>query len=328
MEIHSAWGSFEWLLTDGFPLGHRSGVVCKSDGHKGRPGASYPGASTFGAYGGLTCFLTKNLTRDGIFECLRRRHHYGTTGCRMHIDVQAHFDSPATLFERDPNAFDNPATHQVQQVMMGDIVQTTADSTQLTLKVIAHAPIDRIEVRNGTEVIQTLRPFTEKELGSRIRVTWHGAEYRGRGRQSTWTGKARFGGCRIQSMQKINAWNHERLLEQRGSDSVQFDAITTGNFGGFDVWLDEDANGQLELTCNHGEIRMPLADIGLDDTRLDAGGLKRELRVHRLPEVNNGREMEHTIKMPLKPSGDNPLWISVITEDGFQAWTSPIFAFK
>ena len=34
MEIHSAWGTFEWLLTDGFPLGHRSGVVCNSDGHK------------------------------------------------------------------------------------------------------------------------------------------------------------------------------------------------------------------------------------------------------------------------------------------------------
>ena len=56
MEVHSAWGTFEWLLTDGFALGHRCGVVCNSDGHKGRPGASYPGASMFGAYGGLTCF--------------------------------------------------------------------------------------------------------------------------------------------------------------------------------------------------------------------------------------------------------------------------------
>jgi len=88
MEIHSAWGTFEWLLTDGFPLGHRSGVVCNSDGHKGRPGASYPGTATFGAYGGLTCFLTHDLTRDGIFECLRSRHHYGTTGCRMHLEVK------------------------------------------------------------------------------------------------------------------------------------------------------------------------------------------------------------------------------------------------
>ena len=33
MEIHSAWGTFVWLLTDGFPLGHRSSVVCNSDEH-------------------------------------------------------------------------------------------------------------------------------------------------------------------------------------------------------------------------------------------------------------------------------------------------------
>ena len=37
MEIPSAWGTFEWMLNDGFALGHRSGVVCNSDGHKGRP---------------------------------------------------------------------------------------------------------------------------------------------------------------------------------------------------------------------------------------------------------------------------------------------------
>ncbi|MEZ5738450.1 MAG: DUF3604 domain-containing protein [Burkholderiaceae bacterium] len=91
MEIHSAWGTFEWLLTDGFELGHRCGVVCNSDGHKGRPGASYPGAATFGAYGGLTCFLAGELTRDGLFDALRRRHHYGTTGCRLHLDVRVQF---------------------------------------------------------------------------------------------------------------------------------------------------------------------------------------------------------------------------------------------
>ncbi|MGI9334093.1 MAG: DUF3604 domain-containing protein, partial [Gammaproteobacteria bacterium] len=128
MEIHSAWGTFEWLLTDGFALGHRCGVVCNSDGHKGRPGASYPGAAKFGAYGGLTCFLTDDLSRDGIFECLRRRHHYGTTGCRLHMDVTAHFPDGATLYERDPNAFPDAKTHQVEEAMMGDIVHSAASS--------------------------------------------------------------------------------------------------------------------------------------------------------------------------------------------------------
>ncbi len=45
VEIHSCWGTFEWLLHDAFDLGHRVGVVCHSDDHKGRPGAAYPGAS-------------------------------------------------------------------------------------------------------------------------------------------------------------------------------------------------------------------------------------------------------------------------------------------
>jgi len=45
MEIHSSWGTFEWILHDCFEMGYRVGVVANSDGHKGRPGASYPGAS-------------------------------------------------------------------------------------------------------------------------------------------------------------------------------------------------------------------------------------------------------------------------------------------
>ena len=328
MEIHSAWGTFEWLLTDGFPLGHRSGVVCNSDGHKGRPGASYPGAATFGAYGGLTCFLTDDLSRDGIFECLRRRHHYGTTGCRMHMDVSAHFERPATLFERDPNVFPDTQRWPVNEAMMGDIVQTTADSVELRLNVIAHAPIERVEIRNATDVIETVHPYQEKDLGHRIRVLWSGAEYRGRGRQSTWIGRARFKGCSIKRIAKINAWNHERLLEQQSSDTVEWNAITTGNFGGFDAWLDESDNAVLDLSSNHGGINKSLNAIGLEDTVLDAGGLERKIRVFRLPEDNPNRELQHNIHIPLKRDGDNPLWICVTTEDGFQAWSSPIFVFR
>ena len=53
VEVHSSWGTFEWLLHDAFDMGYRVGVVCHSDDHKGRPGATHPGASTFGAIGGL-----------------------------------------------------------------------------------------------------------------------------------------------------------------------------------------------------------------------------------------------------------------------------------
>ncbi|MGA1248730.1 MAG: DUF3604 domain-containing protein [Candidatus Nanopelagicales bacterium] len=328
MEIHSAWGTFEWLLTDGFSLGHRSGVVCNSDGHKGRPGSSYPGASKFGAYGGLTCFLTEDLSRDGIFECLRRRHHYGTTGCRMHLEVNASFDEVADLYERDPNVFPNSRSNKTNVAMMGDIVRSGAKEVELSVHVVSHAPIERIEVRNGIQVIQVLRPYRASDLGARIRIVWSGAEYRGRGRQTTWKGQAKFTNCTIKKISKINAWNHERLLEQRGHDSVEWDAITTGNFGGFDAWLDEGSNGIVEITSNHGQLQCALSDVSLDDIVLEAGGLNRQIRIFRVPEENHHREMFEKVRIQLIPKGDNPLWVCVTTEDGFQAWSSPIFVFR
>jgi hypothetical protein len=30
----------------------------------------------------------------------------------------------------------------------------------------------------------------------------------------------------------------------------------------------------------------------------------------------------------LKPGADNPLWVCVTTEDGFQAWSSPIYVIE
>ena len=328
MEIHSAWGTFEWLLTDGFPLGHRSGLVCNSDGHKGRPGASYPGAATFGAYGGLTCFLTNELTRDGIFDCLTKRHHYGTTGTRLHMDVRAGFNGAAEVYDLDPAVYDEAKSAPADSVMMGDIVRVDGDEATISIEVVTQAPIERIEVRNGVEVVETLRGYTANDLGARLRVIWSGAEYRGRGRQSTWRGQARFGGSTIKRMAKINAWNLEKRLETVSGDAVAFDAITTGNFGGFDVWLDEDPDGVVEIATNHGALKVRAGDVGLEDVTLDAGGLERRLKVFRLPEENGCRSFKGEAKVPLKPEGDNQLWISVITEDGFQAWSSPIFAFR
>jgi hypothetical protein len=66
VEVHSAWGTFEWIVRDAFEKNYRVGIVANSDGHKGRPGACYPGASFFGSYGGLTCFLAERLDREAL----------------------------------------------------------------------------------------------------------------------------------------------------------------------------------------------------------------------------------------------------------------------
>jgi hypothetical protein len=331
VEIHSAWGTFEWILTDGFPLRRRVGVVCNSDGHKGRPGASYPGDSIFGAYGGLTCFITDQNDRSSIFEAQRRRHHYGTTGCRMHMDVQVELPVESTLFERNPDALPDTKTHRVRNAMMGDIVRTPATTVEFSGEISAHAGIERIEVRNGTEVLETIRPYGPTDLGNRIRVIWSGAEYRGRGRNTTWSGRAQFENATIARFNTINQWNPDSLFEQCGSDTVIWKTVTTGNFMGFDAWINVEGTPQpsrLSISTNHGNLLINIDDLGPDEIVLDAGGLARELKVFRLPDAPLRRNVSFSHSVSLKPVGDNPLWICVTTEDGYQAWSSPIYLFR
>ena len=88
-----------------FVWGYRIGIVANSDGHKGRPGASYPGAALFGAVGGLTCFLIDTLSRDSILNAIRKRHHYATTGGehgRPLITLDVAFPDGGTKFHDDP----------------------------------------------------------------------------------------------------------------------------------------------------------------------------------------------------------------------------------
>ena len=327
MEIHSAWGTFEWLLTDGFSLGHRCGVVCNSDDHKCRPGASHPGAADFGTYGGLTCFLTSDLSRDSIFDCLRKRHHYGTTGNRLHLDTRVRFKTSANFYELDPNVYES-SPKVVSEIMMGDIAQTNDGVVDLFVEAVAHTPIERVEVLNGNEVVETLRGYDSSELGNRFRIVWGGAKYRGRGRKVRWTGKMRLKNARIIRFERINAWNPEKLFEQRSDKEVVWDSITTGNFVGFDIWLDNVSNGQMVLETNYVGTTLSLDEIGLKDTIFEADGLERRLRVYRMPQINNVFEIRDTVPVVLKPKGDNPLWVRVTTDDGYNAWSSPIFVYK
>ncbi|MEC7211803.1 MAG: DUF3604 domain-containing protein, partial [Pseudomonadota bacterium] len=304
VEIHSDWGTFEWMATDSFRLGRRIGIVANSDGHKGRPGASYPGSSDFGAHGGLTCYLASENSRKALFESMRARHHYATTGCRMYLEVSGYAADGA--------------------VMMGDVA--AAQNGRMSVRVTAHAAagIETIELRNGAEVIETIRTHDAASLGRRIRVIWSGAEYRGRGRNTLWQGVIDVAGASILSMSPINRWNPERLLEQRGGSQIAFESVTTGNFAGVDLWLDSD-DAELAVRTNLGEMRVKVAELGVEPVRLDCGGLDRRLTVTRLPETPLASSLSFERSVEIEAGRDNPIWVCVTTEDGHQAWSSPIY---
>jgi len=327
VEVHSAWGTFEWLVHDALEQGYRVGIVSNSDGHKGRPGASYPGATLFGAYGGLTCMLAPAFTRAGLMDSLRRRHHYGTTGCRMLLDTRVRFHEPARLFDDDPNM--GPTSNRpTTEAMMGDILASTDRDVEFHVEVVASAPIERLEIRDGLDTLEVYRPFRASELGRRIRVVWEGSEYRGRGRQTIWDGEARLEGNRIERAAPINFYNHDKLFELREGNHLHWTALTTGGHGGFDAWLAEAGEGTLTIRTALVECEIPIADIGLEDLVFDAGGIGRRIRVFRLPDRNPHHRIHIERRVAIAGDRDNALYVRLTQEDGHLAWSSPIYVFK
>lgn len=304
VEVHSAWGTFEWMLDDAFSRGYRIGIVANSDGHKGRPGASFPGASTFGSYGGLTAILSDRLDRDSVWKAYRQRHVYATTGARILLDVTA----PGGL--------------------MGDVIQHDATQPfELSFSVAGTAPIERVEVRNGMRVLKTLRTYTTDDLTSRVKLLWEGAEVRGRGRQVNWDGFLTLDKARIRSFETINFWNQEKRCEQRGSRRLQWQSLTTGGVSGVIMELDRLA-GEMRVETAQRQFDVTVAKLGVTGRQYKAGGLGKRISADRLPASDGPTELQATIRVSpkqLKP-GDNPLYICVVQEDGHMAWSSPIYA--
>jgi hypothetical protein len=327
VEVHSAWGTFEWIVQDAFRNSFRVGIVANSDGHKGRPGACYPGASFFGAMGGLTCFLSPRLDRDAIFECMRRRHHYATTGNRMVLDVAASFASDAQLFHRNPDL--GPCdTETTRRAAMGDIVCLADDEAELQIDVIGSAPVERLDIFDGLDLIGTIRPYDAGDLGARLRLIYQGAEYRGRSRTTVWDGELTVDGNTILSASMLNNWNLDRGILESGEDRLAWKAVTTGNFGGLDLAMRDAAAGTLAVKTQHVTATVPIAEIGMEDTVFDAGGLDRAIRLYRLPDRLTETRLAHRVTVPVPAGRDARLFVRITQEDGHRAWSSPIYLFR
>ncbi|MEM9200968.1 MAG: DUF3604 domain-containing protein [Actinomycetota bacterium] len=329
MEIHSAWGTFEWLMDDCFREGYRVGVVANSDGHKGRPGASHPGMSQFGAYGGLTCFLLPELTRDAWFACLRARRHYATTGDRIHLDVEVHGDG-LCRFEADPQVEPDARSDAVDELGMGDI--GVAATTTVVVRAIAdaRAPIERVDVLRGSEVVDTHRNPASPAGSRRVRVLWRGAAVKGRGARADWRGRLSVEGATIDRVVEINNWNADRPVRQDAS-TVEWESVTAGNFAAFDLWLTtpNGASGDslcptLSIETNHGAASV-IVDDDFAERSFELGGLDLELHVSRLAMSLDPAPLRIESEVALHPARDTPIWVRVTTEDGFQAWSSPVY---
>jgi hypothetical protein len=86
--------------------------------------------------------------------------------------------------------------------------------------------------------------------------------------------------------------------------------------------------GSITIKTSLVNCTVPVAEIGFQDSRIDAGGLDRHLRLVRLPDKNPYYQLSLERIIPLNSKGDNPLYVCLTQEDGHQAWSSPIYLFN
>lgn len=306
VEIHSAWGTFEWLLEGALKRGYRIGVCGNSDGHKCRPGASYPGATTFGSLGGLTCILSERLDRRSILQALKSRHFYATTGNRSLIDVQL-------------------KTEDGRSAMMGDSIQIGTEIPILHVSAVGTAPIESVTVRNGLDTLKTLRPYRDNELANRVKILWGGAEVMGRARIVQWDGHLRIYNNRIVNATAINFWNANQPLKQRGQCHLQWQSITSGGVAGVIIELEKPNTGSIEIETLQGNIKVNIESIGIEPIISSFGGLQKRIEIYQLPAQQCSRELSFDLPLIGMHKSDNQVYLRVTQEDGHMAWTSPIY---
>ena len=302
VEVSSCWGVFEWLLWDAYEKGYRVGVMCNSDGHKGRPGAEGPGAGQFGIYGGLTCILAESLTRASVFRALKDRRCYGTTGPRIDLDVT------------------------VGGHPMGSEI-TAKGSVSVDATVRGTGAIEALHVYRGREIVHTVRPpvFDDCAASPRIRLVWGGARIRGRGRRATWDGRIEVEGATIERAETFAFDSPADGIQAQEQRSIGFRSRTTGDIDGIDVWLDQASSGRLVLRTETGVVEVDLATLDANGLTRQFGGLDLHATVARYPATVEDRALTLHHELTIAAGETAPIMVKAVQCDGHMAWSSPVY---
>ena len=304
VEVVSCWGVFEWMIWDAFEMGYIVGIMANSDGHKGRPGAEGPGAGQFGIAGGLTCVLAPELTREAVFDALRARRCYGTTGARMDL------------------------TFSVNGQPMGSLIEG-AESAAVEAAVTGTAPLESFQLFAGRECVQTVRPtaFSADAKSGKIRIRWHGARHRGRGRRLKWDGKIRVEGPRLLGAETFSFDSPVDGITERTDSEVCFRSQTTGDTDGIELTLEPSDGGTLVFSCPEGEWSVPLSELAAVGARksIPLGELDKAVHFERYPDELTETHLRLNANIPVEPEKLTPLFVKATQTDGEMAWASPVY---
>lgn len=305
-EIYSSWGRFEWFVEEALERGWRVGVTAGSDGHKGRPGASHPGAAIFGVYGGYLCVYAEELTRESLWEAIQARRVYGTTGRKIHLSF-----SSGERFMGEEFASARPPAFEVR---------ATGD-----------CGIESIELKRASQTIASYRPKDAAAQNSdRFRVSWSGARIHQRNRQTHWHGGLRVDRGRIEAPANWQVDNLEEGIQSADARSIRWLSRTTGDADGVEFRLADGEGATLFFETAVASFAVPLERVGAVPYVVEAGGVRQRVEVQRISPAPGAPEASVSFEVGEGDfhAGWNPYFVRLMQEDGALAWSSPIFVRK
>ncbi|MCP5109522.1 MAG: DUF3604 domain-containing protein [bacterium] len=348
VEIYSFHGSFEYYGQKFLSRGDRVGLIAASDNHQAHPG--YSAARSY-TRGGLAAVLAGELGRDAVFDAMKNRSAYGTSGERILVD----FD--------------------VNGQAMGGAARVSK-ARQLRVFVAGTASLDRIDIiKNGKPIFG--RDYISGELRGRLRAqvlfrsasNSPGAELDMPRGPRPWNGVLEVTGARLGPVQAIHfdrtftsqaraaysgAFSEADLAEDvpirdefsADGNAVRFDLETRGDSDGLllelagvspvteiRVRLRADVEGKSYGGSRHRPRQLPARDLrfafgALKDGRLafDVGDDDyRDSVSLQILRDDPVKHTEFTFRDTSQPADGDYYYVRVTQVDGEQAWSSPIW---
>ena len=309
IEVHSHHGTFEWLIADALERGCRVGFTAGSDDHTGRLGLVHPNrpgssVATFDVKGGLMGVWAAERSRRAVFDAMRSRHTYGTSGDRILLDVRC------------------------AGAIMGDEIPVPGAPT-IEIAAFGTAALLDVELRRGMKVIHrhaVNTPTARQGNRRRIRVQWSGVSQKsGRSKQVTWKGSICVEGGTILTMEPFALDQYDDRVWQVSNQRIDIDTRTSGDYDGVLLDVEAQAGSRLLFNCGHLRCAVDLAALGAEPTVFPGRVGTTAVLFSEVAAELTECDAVFPFTDNAAPPGCNPYWVRLSQLNGGQAWSSPIF---
>jgi hypothetical protein len=243
-------------------------------------------------------------TRRNVFDAMRARHAYGTSGDRILLEVRS------------------------GEAVMGDDV-TRPGAPTIEVAAYGTTPLLDVELWRGTHVIHRHPvnvPAARRGTRRTIRVQWSGvAQKSGRAKQVRWQGSLWLDGGNVLAMQPFALDQYDDRVWRVSGQRIDFDTRTSGDFDGVLLDIEAEAVARLRFDCSHLQCVVDLGTLGPEPNVFKGRvGTTSVLFSEVAPQLTE-YDAVFAFTDAEAPVGCSAYWVRLSQLNGGQAWSSPIY---